>query len=34
MVAILKATHNKGVIKLKASAPGLTAGEISFTITN
>jgi beta-galactosidase len=34
MIAILKATGNKGVIKLKASAPGLTSGEISFSIAD
>jgi beta-galactosidase len=34
MIAVIKATENKGVIKLKASAPGLTASEISFSIAN
>jgi len=32
MIAILKATEYQGVIKLKASSPGLTSGEISFSI--
>ncbi len=34
MIAIFKATENQGVIKLKASAPGLISGEISFSIAN
>ncbi len=34
MIAIFKATENQGVIKLKASTPGLISGEISFSIAN
>lgn len=34
MTAIIKASEKQGVIKLKASAPNLTAGEISFIIVN
>jgi beta-galactosidase len=34
MIAIVKTSENKGIIKLKASAPGLTGGEISFSIVN
>jgi len=34
MIAVLKATEKTGVIKLKASAPGLTTGEITFSIVD
>jgi hypothetical protein len=34
MIAIIKATENQGIIILRASAKGLTPGEISFSINN